>query len=117
MRDPLRDLLEQEVPDAVPERIVDVLEPVEIEKQRRQLGVHARGLGKRAIDPVLKKRGFGRPVKPSCSARYSISASRRACARRCPEPFPRALPPCSGIVQHLPLAVDMTGAAVRAARS
>ena len=52
---PQRDLTQQLVAVGVPERVVDLLEAVEVDEQDRELVVAARGEGERALDPVLEQ--------------------------------------------------------------
>ena len=50
-----RDRLQQPVADRVPERVVDVLEAVEVQEQHRDLVLVARGQRDRLADPVVEK--------------------------------------------------------------
>ena len=58
-RQPQRHLAQQLVAVGVPERVVDLLEAVEVDEQHRCLIVAARGGRERALDPVLEQHTIG----------------------------------------------------------
>ena len=74
--EPLRERDEQVVAGRVAERVVDELEPVEVEEQDRDVGVRAR---RRAAAPGRASRagacGSGRPVSGSCAASWASRSS------------------------------------------
>ena len=54
-----RDRLQQPVAGLVTERVVHLLEAVEVDEQRRALGVAAAGPGEHLLDPVEDQRAVG----------------------------------------------------------
>ena len=73
---PAADLHQQHVAGVVPQRIVDDLEPVEIDEQQRKLPLVARARPRsRGEACSLNISRFGRSVRLSCDARYSIRSS------------------------------------------
>ena len=55
----------------VAERVVDVLEPVEVEQQQPERCTGPLAL-RRGLEPVGEQRRLGRPVRASCSACWAV---------------------------------------------
>ena len=58
-REPRGDRRQQQIADRVAERVVDVLEPVEVEEQHGKLAAPAMRAGDRLSDPVREQRAVG----------------------------------------------------------
>ena len=67
--DPAGDLDEQGVADLVTERVVDELEPVDVEQQHRARPVDALQPGQRLVEPVGEQRAVGQARSGCRSAR------------------------------------------------
>ena len=76
LQDP-RDVDDQLVAPAVPEGVVDLLEVVDVEHQRRPLLAVASDVGDVAVEFASKRRRFSSPVSGSWSARCWRSRSSR----------------------------------------
>ena len=68
---PDRDLHQHRVAGGVPERVVHLLEAVEVDQQHADPWVSRQG----GLDVSWNNRRFGRPVSGSCIARCSFSAT------------------------------------------
>ena len=84
----LRDLLEQGVADRVAERVVDVLEAVEVDQEERAAGWPLALLCSASSSVRRISERLGRPVSESYLARRLISSSERRCWVRS-VPMPR----------------------------
>jgi hypothetical protein len=60
-----RDTLQHVIAGLMSERVVDLLEPVEIQQQQRERGVRAAGDPQRLRQTVLEQQPVGRSVKAS----------------------------------------------------
>jgi len=69
MRKPERHIADEFVTDRMAERVVDVLEVIEVDVEHRHRRAAAPDLGDHRLQPLAEEIRFGRPHSGSCSAR------------------------------------------------
>ena len=69
----MRELLQQAVTAAVPEAVVDLLEPVEIDEKNRQRRVRSGGSDERLLEPIVEQRAIGESGQPIVESNTMIS--------------------------------------------